>query len=241
MAAKATYRALRAIVEMLQTPPATAAAKARASCWTPATACNLPCWCSTGPAARCWSGAPDRKAAAGARKIIASYVLTASLSYALCPSGQPPGVWHHRAGRSVFQKLAGRGSAHHPGAARVWPARAVRHPNKEVRLLRNHTRSAVVVHRRGAHRPRWHRCAGRRLTHFAAARKAPPPAMRHEVAQVLAAKLAPAMEQRRLAWKRQLLGGGTAWPLTPSIGQPDTAVFERRRRAAQPFAASGGR
>ena len=42
--------------------------------------------------------------------------------------------------------------------------------------------------------------------------------------QVLAAKLA--QQWNSADWReRQLLGGGTAWPLTLSIGQPDTAVF----------------
>ena len=42
--------------------------------------------------------------------------------------------------------------------------------------------------------------------------------------QVLAAKLA--QQWNSADWReRQLLGGGTAWPLTLPIGQPDTAVF----------------
>ena len=42
--------------------------------------------------------------------------------------------------------------------------------------------------------------------------------------QALAAKLA--QQWNSADWReRQLLGGGTAWPLTLSIGQPDTAVF----------------
>ena len=42
--------------------------------------------------------------------------------------------------------------------------------------------------------------------------------------QVLAAKLA--QQWHSADWReRQLLGGGTAWPLTLPIGQPDTAVF----------------
>ncbi len=42
--------------------------------------------------------------------------------------------------------------------------------------------------------------------------------------QVLAAKLA--QQWHSADWReRQLLGGGTAWPLTLSIGQPDPAVF----------------
>jgi len=42
--------------------------------------------------------------------------------------------------------------------------------------------------------------------------------------QALATKLA--QQWNSADWReRQLLGGGTAWPLTLSIGQPDPAVF----------------
>jgi Uncharacterized protein conserved in bacteria len=67
-AAKATTAHCAPSWRCCKPTPATAAARPRKRCWMPATACSSPCWCSTGPAAGCWSGAPDRKAAAGARK-----------------------------------------------------------------------------------------------------------------------------------------------------------------------------
>jgi uncharacterized protein YPO0396 len=100
----------------------------------------------------------------GEKEIIASYVLTASLSYALCRRGQPPGVWHHRAGRGFLQKLAGRGRAHHPGAARVWSACAVRHAQQgSAPAAQPHAQRRGGAPARRA-RPRWHRCAGRSST-----------------------------------------------------------------------------
>jgi uncharacterized protein YPO0396 len=86
----------------------------------------------------------------GEKEIIASYVLTASLSYALCP----PGRSHPLFGTIVLDEAFSKSSA--AVAARI--IQALREfglhalfvtPNKELRLLRNHTRSAVLVHRRG--------------------------------------------------------------------------------------------
>ncbi len=86
----------------------------------------------------------------GEKEIIASYVLTASLSYALCP----PGRSHPLFGSIVLDEAFSKSSA--AVAARI--IQALREfglhalfvtPNKELRLLRNHTRSAVLVHRLG--------------------------------------------------------------------------------------------
>lgn len=86
----------------------------------------------------------------GEKEIIASYVLTASLSYALCPDGSNRPLF----GTIVLDEAFSRSS--HAVAGRIISALRAFHlhalfvtPNKEMRLLRNHTRSAVVVHRRG--------------------------------------------------------------------------------------------
>lgn len=86
----------------------------------------------------------------GEKEIIASYVLTASLSYALCPDGRTKPLF----GTIILDEAFSRSS--HVVAGRI--IAALREfglhavfitPNKEMRLLRHHTRSAIVVHRRG--------------------------------------------------------------------------------------------
>ncbi len=86
----------------------------------------------------------------GEKEIIASYVLTASLSYALCPDGASRPLF----GTIILDEAFSRSS--HAVAGRI--IAALREfglhavfitPNKEMRLLRHHTRSAIVVHRRG--------------------------------------------------------------------------------------------
>lgn len=86
----------------------------------------------------------------GEKEIIASYVLTASLSYALCPDGSQRPLF----GTIVLDEAFSKSS--HAVAGRI--IRALTEfglhplfvtPNKELRLLREHTRSAIVVHRRG--------------------------------------------------------------------------------------------
>jgi len=86
----------------------------------------------------------------GEKEIIASYVLTASLSYALCPTGSRYPLF----GTIILDEAFSRSS--HAVAGRI--IAALREfglhavfitPNKEMRLLRDHTRSAIVVHRRG--------------------------------------------------------------------------------------------
>ncbi|WP_337924602.1 ATP-binding protein [Spongiibacter nanhainus] len=86
----------------------------------------------------------------GEKEIIASYVLTASLSYALCPDGSSRPLF----GTIVLDEAFSRSS--NAVAGRIIAALKEFHlhalfitPNKEMRLLRKHTRSAVIVHRRG--------------------------------------------------------------------------------------------
>lgn len=88
----------------------------------------------------------------GEKEIIASYVLTASLSYALCPPGSRRPLF----GTVVLDEAFSRSS--HVVAGRIISALnefglhpLFVTPNKEIRLLRQHTRSAILVHRRGLH------------------------------------------------------------------------------------------
>jgi uncharacterized protein YPO0396 len=86
----------------------------------------------------------------GEKEIIASYVLTASLSYALCPAGSSRPLFATIVLDEAFSKSS------QAVAGRIVRALAefglhplFVTPNKELRLLRAHTRSAIVVHRRG--------------------------------------------------------------------------------------------
>jgi uncharacterized protein YPO0396 len=87
----------------------------------------------------------------GEKEIIASYVLTASLSYALCPPDRARPLFATVVLDEAFSKSS------HAVAGRIIRALAefglhplFVTPNKELRLLREHTRSAIVVHRRGS-------------------------------------------------------------------------------------------
>lgn len=85
----------------------------------------------------------------GEKEIIASYVLTASLSYALCPDGSSRPLF----GSIVLDEAFSRSSPAVAGriiaALKEFGLHALFiTPNKEMRLLRHHTRSAIIVHRR---------------------------------------------------------------------------------------------
>ena len=85
----------------------------------------------------------------GEKEIIASYVLTASLSYALCPPGRSQPLFGSIVLDEAFSKSSAAVAARIIQALREFGLHALFvTPNKELRLLRNHTRSAVVVHRR---------------------------------------------------------------------------------------------
>lgn len=86
----------------------------------------------------------------GEKEIIASYVLTASLSYALCPPGSSRPLF----GAIVLDEAFSKSSQAVGGRIIRALAEFGLHPlfvtpNKELRLLREHTRSAIVVHRKG--------------------------------------------------------------------------------------------
>ncbi|MFC7407375.1 ATP-binding protein [Hydrogenophaga atypica] len=88
----------------------------------------------------------------GEKEIIASYVLTASLSYALCPAGRTRPVFASVVLDEAFSKSSQAVAGRIIEALREFGLHALFvTPNKELRLLRNHTRSAVVVHRKGSH------------------------------------------------------------------------------------------
>ncbi len=85
----------------------------------------------------------------GEKEIIASYVLTASLSYALCPQGRSQPLFATIVLDEAFSKSSQAVAARIIQALREFGLHALFvTPNKELRLLRNHTRSAVLVHRR---------------------------------------------------------------------------------------------
>jgi len=86
----------------------------------------------------------------GEKEIIASYILTASLSYALCPEGLSRPLFGTIVLDEAFSKssqaVAGRiiAALHEFGLHPLFVT-----PNKEMQLLRAHTRSAILVHRKG--------------------------------------------------------------------------------------------
>lgn len=78
-------------------------------------------------------------------------MLTASLSYALCPPGRNRPLFGSIVLDEAFSKSSQAVAARIIQALREFGLHALFvTPNKEMRLLRDHTRSAVVVHRRGA-------------------------------------------------------------------------------------------
>jgi len=86
----------------------------------------------------------------GEKEIIASYVLTASLSYALCPVGASLPLFGTIVLDEAFSKSSQVVASRIIAALKEFGLHAVFvTPNKEMRLLRNHTSSAIIVHRRG--------------------------------------------------------------------------------------------
>ncbi|NIB38680.1 AAA family ATPase [Pseudomaricurvus alkylphenolicus] len=83
----------------------------------------------------------------GEKEIIASYILTASLSYALCPEGSPAPLF----GTVVLDEAFSRSSQAVAGRIIAALREFGLHPlfitpNKEIKLLRAHTRSAILIH-----------------------------------------------------------------------------------------------
>ncbi|NOZ54765.1 MAG: hypothetical protein GXP08_16780 [Gammaproteobacteria bacterium] len=86
----------------------------------------------------------------GEKEIIASYILTASLSYALCPDGMTRPLFGTIVLDEAFSKSSQAVAGRIIAALREFGLHPLFvTPNKEMRLLRNHTRSAILVHRKG--------------------------------------------------------------------------------------------
>lgn len=86
----------------------------------------------------------------GEKEIIASYILTASLSYALCPAGSAIPLFGTIVLDEAFSKSSMAVAARIISALRQFGLHPLFiTPNKEMRLLREHTRSAILVHRVG--------------------------------------------------------------------------------------------
>lgn len=86
----------------------------------------------------------------GEKEIIASYILTASLSYALCPNGASAPLFGTIVLDEAFSKSSQAVAGRIISALREFGLHPLFiTPNKEMRLLRAHTRSAVLIHRRG--------------------------------------------------------------------------------------------
>ncbi len=86
----------------------------------------------------------------GEKEIIASYILTASLSYALCPEGSSRPLFGTIVLDEAFSKSSQAVAGRIVSALREFGLHPLFvTPNKEMRLLRAHTRSAILVHRKG--------------------------------------------------------------------------------------------
>ena len=85
----------------------------------------------------------------GEKEIIASFILTASLSYALCPKNRTSPLFGSVILDEAFSKSSQAVAARIISALREFGLHPLFvTPNKEMRLLREHTSSAVLVHRR---------------------------------------------------------------------------------------------
>ncbi len=83
------------------------------------------------------------------KEIFASYILTASLSYALCPTNRKQPLFGTVILDEAFSKSSQAVAARIIAALNKFGLHPLFvTPNKELRLLRAHTQSAVVVYRR---------------------------------------------------------------------------------------------
>ena len=86
----------------------------------------------------------------GEKEIIASYILTASLSYALCPQSACRPLFGSIVLDEAFSKSSQAVASRIVSALRQFGLHPLFvTPNKEMQLLRTHTRSAVLIHRKG--------------------------------------------------------------------------------------------
>ncbi|MEI6607089.1 MAG: SbcC/MukB-like Walker B domain-containing protein [Verrucomicrobiota bacterium] len=83
----------------------------------------------------------------GEKEMMASYILTASLSYALCPAGATVPRYATIVLDEAFSKSSPVAAARIIDALRAFGLHPLFvTPNKEISLLKSHTRSAVLVH-----------------------------------------------------------------------------------------------
>ncbi len=86
----------------------------------------------------------------GEKEIIASYILTASLSYALCPDDATKPLFGTIVLDEAFSKSSQLVAGRIIAALKEFGLHALFvTPNKEMQLLRQHTRSAALIHRKG--------------------------------------------------------------------------------------------
>jgi uncharacterized protein YPO0396 len=91
----------------------------------------------------------SRGGSGGEKEIIASYILTASLSYALCPADTMTPLFGTVVLDEAFSKSSQVVASRIIAALKEFKLHALFvTPNKEMQLLRQHTRSAVLVHRK---------------------------------------------------------------------------------------------
>lgn len=83
----------------------------------------------------------------GEKEVMASYILTASLSYALCPPGSTVPRYASIILDEAFSKSSPAAAARIIEALRIFGLHPLFvTPNKEIALLKSHTRSAIIVH-----------------------------------------------------------------------------------------------
>ena len=86
----------------------------------------------------------------GEKEIMASYILTASLSYALCSGGMSRPLYGTIVLDEAFSKSSQSAATRIVAALREFGLHPLFvTPNKEMGLLRKHTSSAILVHRKG--------------------------------------------------------------------------------------------
>ena len=84
----------------------------------------------------------------GEKELMASHILTASLSYALCPSGAKLPLYGTVVLDEAFSKSSRSAATRIVEALRIFGLHPVFvTPNKEIGLLKQHTRQAICVHR----------------------------------------------------------------------------------------------
>ena len=157
------YRALRAIVEMLQTHASNRRSKAAQALLDARYRLQFAVLVLDRASGQMLERRTGSQGGSGGEKeIIASYVLTASLSYALCPDGASRPVFGTIVLDEAFSKSSQAVAARIIQALREFACMPVRHAQQGSALAAQPHAQRRRVHRL-AHRPRWRRCAGKKL------------------------------------------------------------------------------